>query len=95
MEKGDDPTNWHSKEEIEGRWAKAINSRLALDQALTNKVFGNKAIPRDLVLRTWSEALNNEHRLPEDWVNYKGCLVGIRTPELRPERNRPYIGGVT
>ncbi|KAI0726612.1 hypothetical protein BC629DRAFT_1486236 [Irpex lacteus] len=72
MDRGDDPSNWHSREEIKRRWAKAIDSRLALDQTLTDKVFG-----------------------AEEWVNYKGGLVGIRTPELRPNRNRPYQGGVT
>lgn len=95
MDRGDDPSNWHSREEIRRRWAKAIDSRLALDQTLTDKVFGAKAIPKEFVLKTWSGALKNEHSLPEEWVNYKGGLVGIRTPELRPDRNRSYQGGVT
>ncbi|KAJ6602046.1 hypothetical protein DFH09DRAFT_900378, partial [Mycena vulgaris] len=46
--------------EIHNRWLKSINSALGRDRILTNKMkFGNLALNKDLVLRTWSGLLMN------------------------------------
>ncbi|KAJ6618051.1 hypothetical protein B0H10DRAFT_1767380, partial [Mycena sp. CBHHK59/15] len=64
--------------EIHNRWLKSVNSALGRDRILTNKMkFGNLALNKDLVLRTWSGLLMNEDALPDDWTYTVGVLVGI------------------
>ncbi|KAJ7195055.1 hypothetical protein GGX14DRAFT_377294, partial [Mycena pura] len=64
--------------EIHNRWLKSVNSALGRDRILTNKIkFGNLALNKDLVLRTWSGLLMNEDALPDDWTYTVGVLVGI------------------
>ncbi|KAG7445522.1 uncharacterized protein BT62DRAFT_932616 [Guyanagaster necrorhizus] len=41
------------------------------------KRFGQKALNKDLVLRTWSGAILDEKKLPKDWTEVNGVLVGI------------------
>ncbi len=43
-----------------------INSRLEQDRILTSKKrYEKSALPEELVLKTWSGTLQNEHSLPE------------------------------
>jgi hypothetical protein len=72
---------WHTAKEIQNRWHCAINRRLTLDQAMTNKKYERKAISAKTVLCTWSGTLQNESLLPENWINCSGVLVGIGPPE--------------
>jgi hypothetical protein len=65
--------------EIHNRWVAKINSALKRDRLLTNRVrFGSLAIKKQLVLNTWSGTLLDEDSLPEDWIKFKGVLVGVR-----------------
>ncbi|KII84387.1 hypothetical protein PLICRDRAFT_74436, partial [Plicaturopsis crispa FD-325 SS-3] len=71
----DDPQQYHSKAEIHNRWLHAINTRLTLDRAMTDrKKYGNKALPSQMVLNTWSGTLMNEDALPDDWIRQTGVL---------------------
>ena len=72
---------WHSVQEIMNRWQCAINKRLTLDQAMTNKKYETRAISIQTVLHTWSGTLKDELSLPDNWINYSGVLVGIRPTE--------------
>ncbi|KAJ7082084.1 hypothetical protein B0H15DRAFT_952760 [Mycena belliarum] len=64
--------------EIRNRWLKAINNRLGIDCALTDKKkYGKKALKKSLVRKTWAKVLKNEEYLPEDWMREAGVLVGI------------------
>ncbi|KAJ6618614.1 hypothetical protein B0H10DRAFT_1795006 [Mycena sp. CBHHK59/15] len=65
-----------------------VNSALGRDRILTNKMkFGNLALNKDLVLRTWSGLLMNEAALPDDWTYTVGVLVGIQPLTLNDPRN--------
>ena len=72
---------WHTAQEIKNRWISAINKRLLLVQAMTNKSYESKAVSAKTMLCTWSETLQNESFLPENWINYTEVLVGFRPPE--------------
>ncbi|KAJ6507644.1 hypothetical protein DFH09DRAFT_942844 [Mycena vulgaris] len=74
--------------EIHNRWLKSINSALGRDRILTDKLkFGDLALNKDLVLRTWSGLLMNEDSLPDDWTYTVGVLVGIQPLRLNDSRN--------
>ncbi|KAJ7504026.1 hypothetical protein B0H11DRAFT_1905910 [Mycena galericulata] len=67
-----------SEREIKNRWCKAINNRLALDCALTDKAkYEKKSINTSVVRKTWSKVLKDEDRLPRDWFREHGVLVGV------------------
>ena len=51
---------WHSAQEIKNRWYCAINKKLTLDQAMTNRRYEKKAVTIQTVLHTWSGTLQNE-----------------------------------
>ncbi|KAF5373439.1 hypothetical protein D9615_009490 [Tricholomella constricta] len=70
--------NPHSKAEVIARWRKSINDRLDLDRRMTDKKLKSKALDKSLVQETWKGVLQNEQRLPENWVDKPGVLVGIR-----------------
>ncbi|KAI0779131.1 hypothetical protein BC629DRAFT_1289949 [Irpex lacteus] len=77
IEHEDDPSKWPSQAHIVARWRRALNERLSIDRRLTTKKIPEKhRLEKDLVLKTWSGILENETRLPEDWVNWTGVLVG-------------------
>jgi hypothetical protein len=74
--------------EIHNRWLKSVNSALGRDRILTNKLkFGDLALNKDLVLRTWSGLLMNEDSLPDDWTYTAGVLVGIQPLRMNGSRN--------
>jgi hypothetical protein len=74
----------HSEIEIHNKWVNIINSRLKLDKILTNSHrYGNKAIPKDKVLETWSGVLYDEESLPDDWIKQSEVLVGIASRRPR------------
>ncbi|KAJ6491239.1 hypothetical protein DFH09DRAFT_1105065 [Mycena vulgaris] len=61
--------------EIHNRWLKSINSALGRDRILTDKLkFGDLALNKDLVRRTWSGLLMNEDSLLDDWTYTVGVL---------------------
>ncbi|KAK0443025.1 uncharacterized protein EV420DRAFT_1622933 [Desarmillaria tabescens] len=66
-------------DQIRNRWLKKINKQLELDRLMTYKHFGKKALPKDIVLRTWAGSLQNEHQLPSDWTEASGVLVGMES----------------
>jgi ribonuclease HI len=73
-----DKEQWHTTREIQNKWLYAINRRLSLDQAMTNKKYEAKGISVQTVLNTWSGTLKNEYSLPDNWIKLSGVLVGIR-----------------
>jgi ribonuclease HI len=98
-----DPTRMHSNTEITNRLTTKLNNRLQLDRTLTNKLkFGKKALPKAVVLDTWSGTLSNKD-LPGDWISTPGVLVGMgmdlfprgrnrwTTPQIPPESHIIYI----
>lgn len=77
-------TGQHTTNEVRNRWISAVNTRLRLDIAMTRKQWGQGRIPKTTVLRTWSNTLQDETSLPDDWTtNESEVLVGIRTLERR------------
>lgn len=80
--RGGDPEKEHTAEEIRNRWQKKINTRLAMDQALTTKSLGRKATKEALVYDTWRGTLREEGSLPDEWIGLPGVLVG--RPTWRP-----------
>ncbi|KAK0434490.1 hypothetical protein EV421DRAFT_1717561 [Armillaria borealis] len=65
-----------SLEQICNRWRSKIKKRLELDCLMTRNRFGKKALHKDLVIKTWSGSILNEHQLPQDWTEANGVLVG-------------------
>ncbi|KAK0209606.1 hypothetical protein IW262DRAFT_1281551 [Armillaria fumosa] len=63
--------------QIQNRWLKKVRKRLELDCLMTRSRFGKKALQKELVLQTWSGVIENEHRLPKDWTEIGGVLVGM------------------
>lgn len=78
-----DPSKWHTANEVENRWYAAINGRLRFDQAMTNPIYGRKALKKTVVIRTWQLTLQDERYLPDNWIGKPGVLVGRLTPEQR------------
>ena len=68
---------WPSKKEIQNKWMKIMNKRLALDQAMTNTRYEKKAIKDEVVPHTWSGTLHDEGHLPDNWIRNAGVLVGM------------------
>ena len=82
--------SWPTREEVRVKWITRMNTRLTIDHMSTQKKYGPSATRRDLVLKTWSGALKNEHTLPDDWINTPGVLVGMEFCERRgKESNWP------
>ncbi|KAF8180507.1 ribonuclease H-like domain-containing protein [Mycena galopus ATCC 62051] len=67
--------------EIKNRWLRAINGRLAIDCAMTDKYkWGRKAVTISLVKSTWKRTLKDEHTLPQDWCRSSAsrlCIVTV------------------
>jgi hypothetical protein len=61
-----------------------------LDQEMTSKRYGKKALDKSLVLHTWSGVLKNEASLPENWIKQPRVLVGI-VPLEQPRRQNHHI----
>ncbi|KAK0452739.1 uncharacterized protein EV420DRAFT_1273683 [Desarmillaria tabescens] len=84
----DDPSGWHTREEIRGLWITAMNRRLMIDRMLVDKRrYGSKALTKAVVLAMWKGTLLNEKALPEDWLDQSGVLVGI-VPGCKRPRGR-------
>ncbi|KAJ7574635.1 hypothetical protein C8J56DRAFT_719140, partial [Mycena floridula] len=67
-----------SHAETHNKWVHAVNERLQADCLLTSWFrCGPKALPRQVVLDTWSGTLLNEASLPDDWIWNPEVLVGI------------------
>ncbi|KAF9800817.1 hypothetical protein IEO21_10288 [Rhodonia placenta] len=65
---GEDPVFFHTDASIRRKWAHALNGCLGLDQTLTHRRYGRRALSKPLVLATWSAVLKDEAALPEDWI---------------------------
>ncbi|PBK88446.1 hypothetical protein ARMGADRAFT_937521, partial [Armillaria gallica] len=48
------------------RWLKKINKQLELNCLMTYKRFGKKALPKEIILKTWQGSINNEKNLLTD-----------------------------
>ncbi|KAJ7763988.1 hypothetical protein DFH07DRAFT_738580, partial [Mycena maculata] len=78
-------------EEIKNRWKYHINQRLQVDMTLARRPrLGRRpALAPLLVLTTGSGILDNEQRLPADWLREPRVLVGSHAfPQARPRRHR-------
>lgn len=75
IEFGRNTAQWHSVGETRNRWYAALNKRLKLDRALTNKRLGYRATEAHVVRETWKGVLNVD---PDegDWLKLGGVLVG-------------------
>ncbi|EIW55529.1 uncharacterized protein TRAVEDRAFT_100706, partial [Trametes versicolor FP-101664 SS1] len=69
-----DPSQYHSVPEIRRRWLNTVQQRLEMDRALAKQSKGK--ITKSLVLETWAGLLHDEGAVPENWIYYKGVLVG-------------------
>jgi hypothetical protein len=47
--------------------------------------FEQKAINKNRVVNTWKGLLENEDKLPKDWISNPGVLVGIRLTQATEE----------
>ncbi|KAI0764443.1 hypothetical protein BC629DRAFT_1258464, partial [Irpex lacteus] len=75
--RGTDPSTWHTKGEMINKWYQTINKRLQYDIAMTHpKLPKHKRLKDALVQETWSNILENENELPDEWTNSTGVLVG-------------------
>ncbi|KAI0337000.1 hypothetical protein BDW22DRAFT_1340697, partial [Trametopsis cervina] len=87
IERGNDPSTWHSKTEVYNQWYRAINRRLLSDIALTHpKIPPKKRLDEQKVLNTWSGIIQHEDLFPENWIATAGVLVGKLTPRPGPEQ---------
>lgn len=68
----------HTPQEIKARWYHTVNKRLQIDRMMTSLTLSDRAIDPYLVRKTWSGILDNESRLPDDWIYSPGVLVGIQ-----------------
>lgn len=74
------------EEYVERRWLRALNKHLQTECTLVSKrVAGRWAIPPSTVLATWEKTLQDEHRLPLDWIHSPGVLVGRPLRQYEPE----------
>jgi hypothetical protein len=77
---GNNPENFHTPQEIKGRWLNCINTCLKMDRLHTSfSRFGKKATKESIVLETWSTVLMNEENLPDNWIWESSVLLGIRS----------------
>ncbi|KAI0683372.1 hypothetical protein BC835DRAFT_1471026 [Cytidiella melzeri] len=61
----------HSIREIDRKWMTAMNIRVTMDSELTKPKYGQRKLPKQLVLRTWSNVLNRDRDLPLDWIDHR------------------------
>ncbi|KAJ6541601.1 hypothetical protein B0H19DRAFT_958216, partial [Mycena capillaripes] len=68
-----------SSAEIHNRWVFRINQCLGRDCTLSNQVRYDKqiSVKPTLVLQTWRLTLQDEDKLPENWLRVPKILVGI------------------
>lgn len=72
---------------VKRRWLAAVNKRLRMDCALTNKArAGRMFVAPDVVMDTWSGVLLNETGLPAAWTDTEGVLVGMPAPASPTDR---------
>ncbi|KZV64429.1 hypothetical protein PENSPDRAFT_588409 [Peniophora sp. CONT] len=86
---GREPGTPNSTDHVRRYWWKAMTARLELDQALTHPRLDEHALPRKVVLDTWSKVITHDP-LPEgkDWIGTgRGVLVGS-PPPIGGRRNR-------
>lgn len=77
-----------SPQEAKNRTRSALNMRLNVDKLSTNVYkLGKRALPRNVVLNTWTGTLAQEKSLPDDWIGVNGVLVGSLNRRLNG-RNR-------
>ncbi|KAJ7581922.1 hypothetical protein C8J56DRAFT_793587 [Mycena floridula] len=83
-----------SHSETHNKWVHAVNDRLQADCLLTSRFrHGPKALPRSVVLETWSGTLMNEASLLDDWIWNPEVIVGIgpRCTAPKPHRIRQTV----
>jgi ribonuclease HI len=84
-----------TEEEIINKWKFTINQRLQVDIILANRPRKGKrpALAPHLVIETWSKTLDNEHKLPANWLREPRVLVGSRAfTQTHPRRRSQGIG---
>ncbi|KAJ7036854.1 RnaseH-domain-containing protein [Mycena alexandri] len=63
---------------IRNRWLRKINTRLAIDCAMTDQLkYGKRALRMSVVKKTWRKTLKGERTLARDWPRTVGVLVGV------------------
>ncbi|KAJ3991416.1 hypothetical protein F5050DRAFT_1581445 [Lentinula boryana] len=68
-----------SNAEARRRWKATIQSRLEIDCLMTKIRLTKRRLDQKIVKCTWSEVLEEQDNLPENWMGESGVLVGIRT----------------
>jgi len=71
-----------SRNEIEGRWLRAINARLTTDKINATIIKRNEGFT-NLTVNTWEQALEKESELPLNWIHCREVLVGRTAPRTR------------
>ncbi|KAI1786135.1 hypothetical protein LXA43DRAFT_869561, partial [Ganoderma leucocontextum] len=75
--RGGGPGSDHTTREVEARWYAAMNKRLHLDTAQTNRCFGAKALDKARVEQTWAGVVERDGDTVEGhWFAMTGVLVG-------------------
>ena len=74
-----------TRQEIRPKWVTRLNKRLKTDRVSTHWKFSKLATNRELVLKTWSNTLQDESNLPDDWIDVSGVLVGMDMREQRAQ----------
>ncbi|KAG9220267.1 hypothetical protein CCMSSC00406_0006332 [Pleurotus cornucopiae] len=65
-----------SQTEVQNKWRSTMNERLDLDRKMTHKRYGKRALKASTVLKTWKGVLLDENKLPKNWIDSSGVLVG-------------------
>ncbi len=71
----DDPPRFHTEEEINARWLRAINTRLTDDRIIATKIRRDERTLR-LVRETWKLISQQSLANPDDWLYNREVLVG-------------------
>ncbi|PPR01163.1 hypothetical protein CVT26_016030 [Gymnopilus dilepis] len=83
IEEGSDPSKIRTAEQVRTMWVNTINRRLRFDCLMTDRFrYGNKALRRSLVEKTWWGVLRDQESLQDDWITTTKVLVGIGTRPL-------------
>jgi hypothetical protein len=84
-----------TEEEIINEWKFTINQRLQVDiiLAIRPRKGEHPALAPHLVITTWSKTLENEHKLPANWLQEPRVLVGSHAfTQTHPRRHSQGIG---
>ncbi|KAJ6630372.1 hypothetical protein B0H10DRAFT_1774729 [Mycena sp. CBHHK59/15] len=83
-----------SDDEIINKWKFVVNQRLQMDKLLANRPCRGKhcMLAPKLVIDTWSNTMDDERSLPDNWLKEPRVLVGSCVSPWTPTRRRDSQG---